>query len=65
VKGRDYSRSQLGSVLGIQDGRHQLDKTTTAPASAGKVTSEGRGGEQVWRETLTPEEKAVLRRVFE
>ena len=65
VQGRDYSRSQLGSVLGIQDGRHQLDKTTTAPASAGKVTSEGRGGEQVWRETLTPDEKAVLRRVFE
>lgn len=65
VQGRDYSRSQLGSVLDIQDGRHQVDKSAVTPAAAGEVKSEGRGGEQVWRETLTPEEKAVLRRVFE
>jgi hypothetical protein len=65
VQGRDYSRSQLGSVLDIQAGRHQVDKSAVTPAAAGEVKSEGRGGEQVWRETLTPEEKAVLRRVFE
>lgn len=65
VQGRDYSRSQLGSVLDIQEGRHQVDKSAVTPAAAGEVKSEGRGGEQVWRETLTPEEKAVLRRVFE
>lgn len=65
VQGRDYSRSQLGSVLGMQDGRHQVDKSPATSDVAGEVKSEGRGGEQVWRETLTPEEKAVLRRVFE
>ncbi len=65
VQGRDYSRSQPGSVLGIQDGRHPVDKNPATPAAAGEVKSAGRGGEQVWRETLTPEEKAVLRRVFE
>lgn len=65
VQGRDYSRSQLGGVLEVQEGRHVVDKSSTSPAAAGEVGSEGRGGEQVWRETLTPEEKAVLRRVFE
>jgi hypothetical protein len=65
VQGRDYSRSLLGSVLGMQNGRHQVDKKPATPAAAGEVKSEGRGGEQVWRETLTPEEKAVLRRVFD
>lgn len=65
LQGRDYSRSQLGSTLEVQKGRHAVDKSSSPPASAGEVKSGGLGGGQVWRETLTPEEKAVLRRVFD
>ncbi len=64
VKSEDFSKAQLGTTLGIQDGKHEVDKTTTGPTAAGTVKSQGQGGEQVWRESLTPEEKAVLKRVF-
>ena len=52
------------TTLGIQDGKHEVDKTVTGPTAAGAVQNQGQGGEQVWRESLTPEEKAVLKRVF-
>ncbi len=64
VKSEDFSKAQLGTTLGIQDGKHEVDKTVTSPTAAGAVKSQGQGGEQVWRESLTPEEKAVLKRVF-
>ena len=64
VKNEDFSKAQLGTVLGIQDGKHEVDKTSTGPTAAGAAANQGQGGEQVWRESLTPEEKAVLKRVF-
>lgn len=65
VSNLDMSRAQLGTNLGIQDGKHDVDKTYNGPAAAGNTAGKGQGGEQVWRETLTPEEKAVLKRVFQ
>jgi hypothetical protein len=65
VSNTDLSRAQLGTQLGIQDGKHEVDKTYGGPAAAGNVGSAGQGGEQVWRDSLTPEEKAVLKRVFQ
>jgi len=65
VSSTDMSRAQLGSTLGLQDGKHEVDKTYSGPAAAGAVQGTGQGGEQVWRESLTPEEKAVLKRVFQ
>ncbi len=65
VSSDDYSRAQLGTVLGIKDGKHEVDKTYKGPVAAGDVKNAGQGGEQVWRESLTPEEKAVLKRVFQ
>jgi exonuclease VII small subunit len=64
VKSDDFTHAQLGTTLGIQDGKHEVDKTSSGPTAAGAVQSQGQGGEQVWRESLTPEEKAVLKRVF-
>ncbi|MBB5037333.1 hypothetical protein [Prosthecobacter dejongeii] len=64
VSNSDLSRAQLSSVLGIKDGKHEVDKTYAGPIAAGQAQHQGLGGEQVWRETLTPEEKAVLKRVF-
>ena len=64
VKNEDFSKAQLGTTLGIQDGKHEVDKTGTGTTAAGAVQNQGQGGEQVWRESLTPEEKSVLKRVF-
>ncbi|MBX7211420.1 MAG: hypothetical protein K1X78_24145 [Verrucomicrobiaceae bacterium] len=60
----DLSRAKLGATLGIKDGKHEVDKTPVTPSTAGAVQSTGEGGGQVWRESLTPEEKAVLKKTF-
>lgn len=65
VKNDDFSKAQLGTTLGLQDGKHEVDKNSTGPTAAGNANNQGQGGEQVWRESLTPEEKAVLKRVFQ
>jgi hypothetical protein len=64
VSNQDMSRAQLGATLGLQDGKHDVDKTYTGPTTAGDTSNKGQGGQQVWRESLTPVEKAVLKRVF-
>jgi hypothetical protein len=64
VSNTDMSRAQVGNMLALQDGKHEVDKTAKGPQAAGAVQNAGQGGEQVWRESLTPEEKAVLKRVF-
>jgi hypothetical protein len=60
----DMSKAQLGTLLNLQDGEHDVDKTYGGPQAAGGTQNQGQGGQQVWRESLTPEEKAVLKRVF-
>lgn len=60
----DLSRAQLGAMLGIKNGKHEVDKTAVSPTTAGAVKNSGEGGSQVWRESLTPEEKAVLKKAF-
>lgn len=64
VSNTDLSRAQVGDMLALQNGRHDVDKSAKGPQAAGVVQNSGQGGEQVWRESLTPEEKAVLKRVF-
>jgi hypothetical protein len=61
---QDMSKAQLGTLLNLQDGKHDVDKTYTGPQAAGAIQNPGQGGQQIWRESLTPEEKAVLKRVF-
>lgn len=64
VSNTDMSRAQVGNMLALQDGKHEVDKSIKGPQAAGAIQNAGQGGEQVWRESLTPEEKAVLKRVF-
>ncbi len=64
VSNADLSRARVGDMMALQNGKHEVDKTLTGPQAAGTVQGTGQGGEQVWRESLTPEEKAVLKRVF-
>lgn len=64
VTSTDMSRALPGDMVGLQDGRHEVEKDGFQPRAAGSVKDAGSGGDQVWKESLTPEEKAVLRRVF-
>lgn len=64
VSNTDLSRAKVGDMMALQNGKHEVDKTSAGPQAAGTVQGSGQGGEQVWRESLTPEEKAVLKRVF-
>jgi ribosomal protein L20 len=65
VVNEDMSKAQLGTLLNLQDGKHDVDKTYSGPKATGGTNHQGQGGQQVWRESLTPEEKAVLKRVFQ
>ena len=64
VKNEDYSKAAPGDVMGIGQTEHDIDETKTGPQKAGAVGSVGQGGDTVWRESLMPEEKAVLKRYF-
>lgn len=61
---RDFSRAQPGTLLGVQNGTHEIDQSASGPQAAGTAKSLGQGGGQVWRDSLSPEEKAVLKQVF-
>ncbi len=63
VSNTDFSRAQIGDTLELRNGEHEVDKSKT-DTTAGDVSALGDGGAQIWKETLTPEEKAVLKRVF-
>lgn len=63
VSNNNLDHAQASTMLNIKDGKHEVDKTYNGPTTTG-AAQEGKGGEQVWRDTLTPEEKAVLKRVF-
>lgn len=64
VANEDFSRATVGEVLGLGETERELDKTATGPVGGGAVSSLGRGGEAVSRESLLPDEQAVLKRYF-
>ncbi len=65
VSNTDLQNAQLGDMLAVQNGKHEVEKNASSIQAAGQVQSTGAGGEQVWKEALTPEEKAILKRVFQ
>ena len=64
VTNEDLSRAQPGDLLGIGDGQHDIDEIRVEPTAAGDVHSDGMGGTAVWRESLLPDEKKVLKKYF-
>lgn len=64
VESEDFSKASVGEVLGVGETEREIDKTAPGPAAGGAVGSPGRGGEAVSRETLLPDEEAVLKRYF-
>jgi len=64
VKNEDLSRATIGEVLGLGETERELDESATGPQAGGGVSSTGQGGDAVSRETLRPDEQAVLKRYF-
>ena len=63
VENPDLSRATPGDLIGLGEQKHDVDQTQIGPREAG-AASTGQGGEQVWKESLTPDERAVLKRYF-
>ncbi len=63
VRNDDLSRAAPADLIGLGEQEHQLDKTERGPREAGAADT-GRGGEQVWQDSLAPGERAVLKRYF-
>ena len=64
VQSTDFSRAAFGDTLAVGEGEHEIEETTGGTRRAGAVRSKGEGGERIWRETLLPEERDVLKRYF-
>jgi len=64
VTNEDLSRASLGDLLSVGETEHEEDKQASGSQAGGGVSSNGRGGDAVWRESLIPEEQALLKRYF-
>lgn len=64
ITNEDLSRASIGEVLGLGETEREIDESATGPQAGGGVNSTGQGGDAVSRETLRPDEQAVLKRYF-
>lgn len=65
VKNEDLSQAGLGDLIGVGETEHEIDEAGTNVRAGGEVSSKGKGGEAVWRDSLLPSEKALLKRYFQ
>jgi len=63
VTSDDLSRAAPADLIGLGQQEHELD-TSPVGARAGGAADAGQGGERVWKDDLTPAERAVLKRYF-
>jgi hypothetical protein len=64
LESKDLNRTRPGDVIGTANTEHKLDKSAVGPQEAGSVREAGKGGDSVWRESLLPNEKEVLKKYF-
>ncbi|NOY00313.1 MAG: YwqI/YxiC family protein [Verrucomicrobia bacterium] len=64
VHNPDFSRAAPGDLIGLGQTEHEVDKNKLAPQQAGAVKSTGQGGDTIWKESLLPAEKELLKRYF-
>lgn len=64
VTNTDLSRAAPGDVIGEGEVDHDDSKLPMKSQEAGAVSGTGKGGDAVWRESLMPDEKAVLKKYF-
>ena len=65
VMGHEPLGTELGETVAVGIGEHDDDTTGfRGGQDAGAVAATGEGGELVWSQTLTPEERRVLKKYF-
>ena len=64
VKNGDLTNATPGDLLAVGETEHEIEEVKSAAQKGGEVSSKGKGGEAVWRESLMPNEKALLKRYF-
>ncbi|MEM6916347.1 MAG: hypothetical protein AAF491_07235 [Verrucomicrobiota bacterium] len=65
VSNEDLSRARVGDLLGLGETEYGDDLPSVGIQEGGAVRSSGSGGDAVWKDTLSPEEQAVLKRYFD
>jgi len=64
VSGKDLESVVPTDVLGIGQTKHDDEQKPSQRQSGGALSKGAAGGDAVWRESLTPGEKALLKRYF-
>jgi hypothetical protein len=66
VIGREPLGTEFGDTVAVGIGEHDVDTSGFRRGrDAGAIAATGEGGELVWSQTLTPEERRVLKKYFE
>ncbi len=64
LKSEDLSNTLPGDLLETTDGEHDTDKSNSKVRSGGNTDNKGAGGERVWKNSLLPEEKKAIKKLF-
>lgn len=64
LEAEDLSRAIPGDLLQLQDGKHTVDETASKSSSGGDA-AKGKGGDRVWKDSLSPDEQRALKKYFE
>lgn len=64
LEAKDLSRAIPGDLLQLQDGKHTVDEAASKSADGGNATA-GKGGDRVWKDSLSPDEQKTLKKYFE
>jgi hypothetical protein len=65
VSNDDISRALPGEIVALSAGTHEVDTNPPAPVTGGTITDPGRGGEAVWKDSLTPKERETVSKFFQ
>jgi hypothetical protein len=65
IDSKDLSHALPGDLLELQNGEHDVDKSTHGPQAGGATNASGTGGDRVWKESLDPAEQKALKKFFE
>ncbi|MES2995182.1 MAG: hypothetical protein V4733_00055 [Verrucomicrobiota bacterium] len=65
LESKDLSRTSPGDLLELKTGEHDIDRTASKITQGGATASQGRGGEQIWKQSLDPQEQRAFKRYFD